>query len=899
MKKTINKEAEDEQERILNHSIDLICTAGVDGYFKYLNPAWKRVLGYSIDELLSKPFLDFIHPDDHEKSDEKLQKLSAGKQPIDFENRCICKNGSVRHFHWIATPLPDERKIVCIGRDISEWKQVEKELSYKAELLENVSEAVISTDNDFNIVSWNTGAEILYGWKADEIIGKAFGQVVPVKYVDAAETNVLNQLRKEGYWQGETIQQNKNGDALYMRSSVTVLKDLNGNPTGTVAINQDITEHRRIEQALLDSEERFRTLFESTREGMISTGPDGKIVSANPTAAKMLGYDRPRDIVGMKAADLYADIMQREVMLKALEANDYVEDFEIIAKNRNGKKLYFLVSIAIQRNDNGDYIRSNGIFRDISERKLAEQERLSNLHFLESMDRVNRAIQESNNLEQMMSNVLNEVLSIFDCDRASLVYPCDPEAQSWTAQMERFRPPYEGVMALGLLRVPMNADVAFCHRLLRSSDGPVPFGQKHENQMPDGVGKRFQIRSQLGMAIYPKDGRPWMFVIHQCSYSRFWQERDMRLFQEISRRMEDALTSLLMHRNLQESEQRYRTVADFTYDWEDWVTPDGTFRYVSPSCERITGYAAERFMDDPRLLSKLILPEDREIWLGHERDIREVPGLHEGQFRIRRRDGETRWIEHASQPVASPQGAFLGYRGSNRDITERKQAEQNLKNSRDQLRLLSQRLETVREEERTEIAREIHDELGQNLTVLQIDLSILKKKLPENDKETHEKVSSMSEQLTILSKSIQQISMDLRPGILDDLGLLPAIKWQADEFRKKTGIKCELTLNIKEEDIDLDQHQSTTIYRICQEALTNITRHAEATLVKVVIDEQDGHLILKVEDNGKGISEEQISSSNSLGIIGIKERCISCGGEMNISGGPGKGTWVTVTIPVG
>jgi PAS domain S-box-containing protein len=127
---------------------------------------------------------------------------------------------------------------------------------------------------------------------------------------------------------------------------------------------------------------------------------------------------------------------------------------------------------------------------------------------------------------------------------------------------------------------------------------------------------------------------------------------------------------------LREAEVQYRTVADFTYDWEDWQNPDGTFRYVSPACERITGYPAKRFLDEPGFLLQLIVPEDRETLARHRRDAAETPGLHEVQFRIQRSDGKIRWVEHACRPVTGQEGAFLGYRGSNRDITERKRMEE-------------------------------------------------------------------------------------------------------------------------------------------------------------------------------------------------------------------------------
>jgi PAS domain S-box-containing protein len=840
MKKTIIINAEDERERIFNHSDDLICTAGMDGYFKYLNPAWKRILGYSIDKLLSRPFLDFIHPDDHEKSDVEFQKLSAGKKTMFFENRFICKNGSVRHFQWTATPLPDERKIFAIGHDMTEWKQVEKELRYKAELLENVSDAVVSTDNDFNIVSWNRAAEVLYGWQADEVIGKAFDRVVPVKYVDTAKENVSHQLRIEGHWQGETIQQNKNGDAFHMRSSMKVLKDLKGNPTGAVAINCNITECRQTEQALLDSEERFRTLFESTREGLISTGPDGRIVSVNPAAAKMLGYDRPRDLVGMKTVEFYADIKQREVVLKELETNDYIEDFEFTTKKRDGKKLYALASITIQRNDNGDYIRADGIFRDITERKQTEV-----------------ALKISENKYRQLVELAQEGI-------------CQIDENSITTFVN---PSMAGI--LGYTEAEMMGRHLFSFMDERGKE----IAQNNIERRQRGVA------GQHDFEFIKKDG------------TRIYTTMETAPITDEQGNYKGALAGVIdiskhvqAEASLKVSEELHRSVLNSISDSVYITANKGNFTFVCQNVDVIFGHSKEEIEamgNIEKLFGKNIYSKDELKQKGEivniEKSIVDKTGvLHHLILNVKQ--------------VQIGQGEILY---SCRDITERKQAEQNLKNSRNQLRRLAQKLETVREEERIEIAREIHDALGQNLTALQIDLSLVKKKLPENDKKIQEIASSMSEQIKILSKSVQQISMDLRPKILDDLGLLPAIKWQTDEFQKKTGIKCQLTLNIKEKDIDLDRHQLSTVYRICQETLTNIIRHAEATLVKVVIEEQDGHLILKVEDNGKGISKEQINSADSLGIIGIKERCLSCGGEMNIGGGPGKGTWVTVTIPAG
>jgi PAS domain S-box-containing protein len=207
----------------------------------------------------------------------------------------------------------------------------------------------------------------------------------------------------------------------------------------------------------------------------------------------------------------------------------------------------------------GEVLGLVGISRDITERRRADEERLDHLRYFESMDRVNRAIQGANDLEQMMSDVLDVVLPIFGCDRAYLMYPCDPEAESWVIPMERTTPEYPGAKALGV-DLSKDAEIAANHRIFLASEGPVNMGHGTPFMISRTAMERFSIRSMMAMAVYPKVGKPWAFGIHQCSYDRVWNHEEERLFKEIGRRLADALTSLLAHRELMGSENRYRLV---------------------------------------------------------------------------------------------------------------------------------------------------------------------------------------------------------------------------------------------------------------------------------------------------------------------------------------------------
>lgn len=230
------------------------------------------------------------------------------------------------------------------------------------------------------------------------------------------------------------------------------------------------------------------------------------------------------------------------------------------------------------------------------------------------------------------------------------------------------------------------------------------------------------------------------------------------------------------------------------------------------------------------------------------------------------------------------------------DRRERQRAEDKLRKSLDQLRALSSYLQYVREEERTRIAREVHDELGQALTGLKLDLSWLATKLARNREPVQEKVKTMTEHIDETIQTVRRIATELRPGILDSLGLIAALEWQANEFQSRTGIPCVVTTTVAE--TLWDQQFSTGVFRIFQETLTNVIRHAKATRVDVTFAEEGDSLVLTVSDNGRGISEEEIANTRSIGLVGMRERARLIGGELVLLGSPGQGTTVTLRVPL-
>jgi len=264
------------------------------------------------------------------------------------------------------------------------------------------------------------------------------------------------------------------------------------------------------------------------------------------------------------------------------------------------------------------------------------------------------------------------------------------------------------------------------------------------------------------------------------------------------------------------------------------------------------------------------------------------------------RDGTLRPIECTAAPIRNEAGEAIGQVVVFRDISERREREEELNRSRDQLRLLAAHLQGVREDERTRIAREVHDQLGQILTGLRMDVAWIEKRVetfgdPASRAPLGAKLTSMFTLLDQMVKTVRRISAELRPGVLDDLGLVPALEWQAREWQERTGIQCAVSSELG--GVQVAREPGTALFRIFQETLTNVARHAGATQVTASLRAEGGAIVLEIRDNGRGVTADEVRHSKSLGLLGMRERAKMLGGEFRIAGEPARGTTVSVRIP--
>ena len=316
----------------------------------------------------------------------------------------------------------------------------------------------------------------------------------------------------------------------------------------------------------------------------------------------------------------------------------------------------------------------------------------------------------------------------------------------------------------------------------------------------------------------------------------------------------------------------------------------GRFTYVSEGSIALCGLTPKALLEDTGLFTGIFSEAGRKRFF-EARDLsaRDFSVWSwEGKFR---HSGCEKWVNLRATPREIEEGGLI-WDGVIIDITESKKMALEIARSRELLRELSAHRDAVMEEEQKRIARDIHDELGQSLTALRIDLDWLDEH--PHDQGASAKVKRMSDILVKTVDSVRRITSRLRPGMLDDLGLAAAIEWQVEQFAARKGIPCELKMN--RDDFELDERLSISIYRIIQEALTNVLRHAAASRVQVALVQNEGEIALEVRDDGKGF--QSASKQRSYGLLGIKERVHILGGKVNIESEAGRGTLLRANIPL-
>lgn len=730
-------------------------------------------------------------------------------------------------------------------------------------ILRSMGDGVVVTDGDGNLVVANPAIESILGFSPSAVPPMEWPQHYQLFHADMAtpfqrhEWPLVRALAGEKIdWVEIYIRTSSDSSGRWVSINARSVKDDDGTVWGTVAVFHDITWLKRAQDALFESEDRYRSVVEGARDIIFTISVDRTLTSLNPAFESVTNWSRSQWIGEPFVTLLHPDDAGfcQDVVQAILERGEPLTCSMQISMKQGGYLTGEFVGTPQIRQ--GRVVGVLGIIRDVTERRRIEDA-------LRVSEERLRSIVQSTSDAIVLVNALMKVAF-------------------WNKGAEETF----GYVADDIIGQPLTRIIPDRHheQLERHVQGVRLLKGLHlANKTLELVGRR-------------KDGSEFPLELSVTS----WRGKADLFFTII---MRDISERRLAEEQLDRLHHHNQVVLNSAGEGIYGVDREGRLTFVNPAAAKMFGWEAQALIGQS--LHALVYqtdPSGRPI-IEHPCPI--VETITGGELREHvdstfwRKDGTGFPVEYVSTPIQE-RGEIVGAVVVFKDTTERKRAEAQLQDSLRRLRKLSGRLEGIREEERGRIARELHDELGVGLTCLKIDLSrlggLIGERLEPRDRaKVDEKVRGMKEQVDTTITSVQRIVAELRPGVLDDLGLVAAIEWQCLDFQRRTGITCCCTMS--HEDLRVDPEYATAVFRICQEALTNVTRHAQATEVQVRLEDEGIGLMLQVRDNGRGIPHGRLADAKSFGLLGMRERAGLLGGDVQITSAEGEGTTIVLRLP--
>jgi len=713
----------------------------------------------------------------------------------------------------------------------------EKELSN--EIINSIPGVSVLLDEDLKFIRWNKQFEVISGYATEEIpllhaLNDFYDEEDKKKKLE-----ILQQIYTKGMSTYELGVRMKDGRKIsfYFNSR---LINYEGKRC-IICTGVDITQRKKFEEDLKTSELRYRTLIEQASDAIIITDEYGHLIEVNKSFCKMVGYPE-QELIGMDITTLMdpqhlkTDPLRFDLLLEGK-----VLFRERLMRKRDGTVFPTEVHARMLSDK-----RILAIVRDITGRRQAEDA------LRRSEDRI-RLITDT---IPAMAWSLRPDGTVDFVNRRWLDYAGEGEIEEPTRIIH-----------------PEDLSGVMKNWLINKAAGKA-FEDEMRLRRADGEYRWFLVRTA---PLHDEQGNlvKWYGVSFEIEDSKRAEDELRLAYQRLSYHVENTpLAVIELDKNL--FIKRWSQRAEEIFGWkESEALGRNIYDPVLPIiCE-----------EDIQAVNKTI----RQLLNGTvDRNLNLVCNYI--------KDGNIIYCEWYNSVLRDEQGNVITILSLVHNVTERKKAEQELQQINEELHNLSSHLQNVREEERIQIARDIHDDLGQQLTGLKMDVNWLNKKLKTEEETVKQKIAGMIELIDETLQSVRRISSDLRPGILDDFGLIAALEWHSEEVAKRSDIKVNFNADMPEAGIPVAM--ATGIFRIYQELLTNTVRHANARIITSSLRLKDNRLILKVKDDGQGMDPETAGTKKTLGLVGAKERTFALGGKFHLKSEPGRGTEVQISVPL-
>ncbi|MBU4232151.1 MAG: PAS domain S-box protein, partial [Proteobacteria bacterium] len=880
-----------------------IVALDLDLTIRLWNPGAERMFGWKESEVLGG-YLPAVVPENQRIEEEVRLKLEmAGKAQSALELKRLCKDGSMLDVHlWTASLLDANGEVIGnmgILADITARKRAEEELRRQAELLDLAHDAIIVRDLDDRIVFWNSGAEETYGWGKAEVQGQEPHQLLKTEFPQPRE-ELEAELLRQGQWQGELSHIRRDGRRIVVASRWALQRDKEGKPAAILEINRDITGQKQAEAGRA----RLAAILEATSDLVSTADQKGMVLYLNRAGRKMLGIGVDEDIAGLFVKDLHPEwgwnLIREGSRYAAIHHK--VWSGETAFRSRGGQEIPTSQVVIAHKGAAGKVEFFSTIARDITASQQAAQ-----------------ALQEANN--RLRTLVLASPLAIIALDLKGRVISWNPAAEHMFGWRQ------EEVMGRPLPIIPPGQEKNFQAIHQQTLEGDSLLGLELRRQRRDGslidirlstsplhdgagamtgiMGIIEDITEPKRMAATLRQASRALKAITECHQALIRATDETELLGEVCRIIVEVGGYRMAWVGYAEADahKSVRPVAQTGFDegyveklnltWADKARgrgPVGTaIRLGEPAVCRDTqvdpGFA---FMAEEARIrgyaSVLALPLNHSHTFGALNIYATEPNAFD--------DEEINLLLGLANDLAY---GIMALRGR----AKQRRAEEALKESEQELRRLASQLLSIQEKERRRVARELHDELGQALTVLKINLVAIEDKLAPAQQHLKANCEHMLSYIDTVIENVRRLSWDLSPSSLEDLGLSAALGYLVDETCRNHNMQSAVVMD--EIDHLFTPEIQINIYRIFQESLTNVVKHASASLVSVNVTREDGKVSFTIRDNGRGFNLKQALSGKvakkSLGLTAMNERALMARGSLQISSRKGRGTTIGFFIP--
>ncbi len=706
-------------------------------------------------------------------------------------------------------------------------------------IFDNTHLAVLLVNDESRYVQVNSGAVNMLGYSKEEFLNLSIQDIVTEAISNADESGVWDQFKKsKSRYQGEISLIKKDGNIIYCNyeSTANILPGLH------LSILTDISQQKKLKDIIAAEQLRFQKMFIEAPVSMcILKGRQLVFDTANNGYYKLTG--RTKDIIGMAVRDAFPEVEGQgyfDWLDKVYETGETFSSNEtplLLDMNGDGKLTEQFISFMYQpyRNESGNV---EGIFFfgvDVTEQVLARKK-----------------IEESE--KRYIELMQNLPVAIYTTDAKGIIKLYNKAAvELWGRIPEEGKDKWSG--AWKILDLDGN-EILHEHSTMAET---IKTGK-------EVIGKKIMVETPTGEIRFV-DPQPALIKNSQG---------------EITGGV-NVLIDVTEKRKTEEELRRLSLIAQKTDNAVIITNPQGNIEWVN-----------EGFTKNTEILySEAIGKRTADLLHGKKTDNKTRNFIFEKMKKNQafeceilkyKKSGVPFWVEIKGQPIFDVKGNLIYYFEIESDITNRKEAYERLVTAEEQARKFAGQLNNILEEERARIAREIHDEFGQQLSGLKMSLTFLKK-ISSGSKQINDLTDSMKQDIDATLQSLREFATELRPGILDTLGLTESLEWLVKEFEKKSGIRSSFSTNMHNE--EFDKNLAISIFRICQEALTNVLKHSAANKVTIKFDKYNNGICLTISDNGKGISSENMNNPFSMGLLGMRERAKLIKGELKITGESG------------